>query len=76
LASYGDNDDNFTIVDEDRVLLIKTNKFCCAYKIILQSHEDDLLQQEEGVLYIGIDGNLESEAGPSEYSKNILEEGK
>lgn len=46
------------------------------HEIIFQSHEDDLLQQEEGVLYIGIDGNLESGAGPSEYSKNILEEGK
>jgi hypothetical protein len=57
------------------VLLI-LKKFTLIYKIILQSHEDDLLQQEEGVLYIGIDGNLESEAGPSEYSKNILEEGK
>jgi len=34
-----------------------------------------LQQEEEGVLYIGIDGNLERGAGPSKYGKNILEEG-
>jgi hypothetical protein len=31
LASYGDNDDNFTIVDEDRVCPIKYNQLYCAY---------------------------------------------
>ncbi|XP_059489774.1 transcription initiation factor TFIID subunit 1 isoform X2 [Neocloeon triangulifer] len=56
LASYGDNDDNFTIVEDDK------------------NPDDESLQQQEGVLYIGIDGNLEQTAGPSSYGKNILEE--
>jgi hypothetical protein len=79
LASYNDdNDDNFTIVEEDRVRntlnFIKFVLFNFYYDN--QSHEEDMLQQEEGVLYIGIDGNYERGAGPSKYGKNILEEGR
>ncbi|XP_065336082.1 transcription initiation factor TFIID subunit 1 [Cloeon dipterum] len=56
LASYGDNDDNFTVVEDDK------------------NPDDESMHQQEGVLYIGIDGNLEQSAGPSSYGKNILEE--